>query len=132
EPSAKGNPIPFMPQLISGPALTLEGAGVFPADTEFFVSLSLDYKQILDGMVKALADQTQQIVITSAAGEGEAESPFAVYERKAGIKLREDLIPLLGNEVAVMLSLQTLDVGPGNVVAESTTEETEGASSKGA
>ncbi|MFZ0062248.1 MAG: DUF3352 domain-containing protein [Pyrinomonadaceae bacterium] len=132
EPSAKGNPIPFMPQLISGPPLTLEAAGVFPADTEFFVSLSLDYKQILDGMVKALADQTQQIVITSAAGEGEAESPFAVYEKKAGIKLREDLIPLLGNEVAVMLSLQTLDVGPGNVVAESTAEETEGASSKGA
>ena len=132
EPNAKGNPIPFMPQLISGPPLSLEAAGVFPANTELFVSLSLDYKQILDGMVKALTEQTQHVVITPATGEGEAESPFAAYERKAGIKLREDLIPLLGNEVAVMLPLQTLDVGPSKVVAESTPPETEGAASKGA
>ncbi|HET6669178.1 MAG TPA: DUF3352 domain-containing protein [Pyrinomonadaceae bacterium] len=132
EPSVKGNPIPFMPQLISGPPLTLEAAGVFPADTEFFVSLSLDYKQILDGMVKALEEQSQRVGMTPAAGEGEAESPFAVYERKAGLKLNEDLIPLLGNEVAVMLPLQTLDVGPSKVAAESTPGETEGASSKGA
>lgn len=129
EPGVKGNPIPFMPQLISGPPLTLEAAGVFPADTEFFVSLSLDYQQILDSMTKTL-DDSQRLGTTPAVAEGAEESPFAIYERKSGIKLKEDLIPLLGNEVALMLSLQTLDVGPSKPVAEPTPGEAEGASDK--
>src|SRR5688500_17415386 len=129
EPGVKGNPIPFMPQLISGPPLTLAAAGVFPADTEFFVSLSLDYQQMHDHMVKALADPSQRFRMTPAAGEAE-ESPFAEYERKSGIKLKEDLFPLLGNEVALMLPLQTLDVGPNKSVSESTSVETVGPSGK--
>src|SRR6185503_16654785 len=56
EPGVKGNPIPFMPQLVSGPPLALEAASVFPGDTEFFLSLSLDYQQIYDGMTKALTE----------------------------------------------------------------------------
>lgn len=132
EPGVKGNPIPFMPQLISGPPLTLEAPGVFPADTEFFVSLSLDYQQIHDGMVKALADQSQRMRMTTAAGEAPEESPFAEYERKSGIKLKEDLFPLLGNEVALILPLQTLDVGPSKPVAESTSVEGDDTSNKAA
>jgi hypothetical protein len=129
EPGVKGSPIPFMPQLISGPPLTLEAAGVFPADTEFFVSLSLDYQQIHDRMVKALTDP-QRFGMTTAAGVALKGSPFAEYERKSGIKLKEDLFPLLGNEVALILPLQTLDVGPNKPVAESTSAETDGTSSK--
>lgn len=132
ESGVKGNPIPFMPQLISGPHLTLEAAGVVPADTEFFVSLSLDYQQIHDSMVKALADQSQRMRMTTAAGEATEESPFAEYERKSGIKLKEDLFPLLGNEVALILPLQALDVGPNKPVAESTSVESDGNSSKAA
>lgn len=127
EPGVKGNPIPFMPQLISGPPLTLEAAGVFPANTEFFVSLSLDYPQIHDNMVKALTEQSQRFRMTTAAGEPVEESPFAEYERKSGIKLKQDLFPLLGPEVALILPLQTLDVGPNKPPAE-----TEGPSGKAA
>ena len=132
EPGVKGNPIPFMPQLISGPPLTLEAAGVFPANTEFFISLSLDFPQIHDSMVKALADQSQRFRMATAAGDAPEESPFAEYERKSGIKLKEDLIPLLGNEVALILPLQTLDVGPNKPGAEATSVETDGTPDKGA
>ena len=132
EPGVKGNPIPFMPQLISGPPLTLEAAGVFPANTEFFVSLSLDYPQIHDNMVKALTEQSRRFRMTTAAGETVEESPFAEYERKSGIKFKQDLFPLLGPEVALILPLQTLDVGPNKPVAESTPVETEGPSGKAA
>ncbi|MGI8919981.1 MAG: DUF3352 domain-containing protein [Pyrinomonadaceae bacterium] len=127
EPGVKGNPIPFMPQLISGPPLTLEAAGVFPANTEFFVSLSLDYPQIHDNMVKALTEQSQRFRMTAAAGEPVEESPFAEYERKGGIKFKQDLFPLLGPEVALILPLQTLDVGPNKPPVE-----TEGPSGKAA
>ena len=90
---------------------------MFPANTEFFVSLSLDYPEIHDRMVKALAFQSQRMGMTPAAGEAPEESPFAAYERKSGIKFKEDLFPLLGNEVALMLPLQTLDVGPSKSTA---------------
>jgi hypothetical protein len=129
EPGVKANPIPFIPQLISGPPVIPEASGVFPADTEFFVSLSLDYQQIYDSMVKTLGEQSARMRITTASGEPLEESPFAAYERKSGIKLKEDLFPLLGNEIALMLPLQTLDVGPSKPVA-APTPETEGASDK--
>ncbi len=129
EPGVKGNPIPFMPQLISGPPLTLEAAGVFPADTEFFISLSLDYPQMHDRMVKAFAEP-QRFRMTSAASEASEESPFAEYEKKSGIKLKEDLFPLLANEVAMIMPLQTLDVGPNKPVADLPSGETDGPSSK--
>ena len=85
EPGVKGNPIPFMPLLISGPPLTLEAAGVFPADTEFFISLSLDFPQIHDSMVKALAEQSQRFRMAAAGGEAPEESPFAEYERNPAL-----------------------------------------------
>ena len=129
EPGVKGNPIPFMPQLVSGPPLALEAASVFPGDTEFFLSLSLDYRQILDGMTKALAERSARMGMAPVSSDAPEETPFAAYERKSGIKLKEDLIPLLGNEVALMLPLQTLDIGPSKPVAEPTPGENDGAAS---
>ena len=119
EPGVKGNAIPFMPQLISGPALTPEAAALFPADTEFFATLSLDYPQIYESMTKAFADQKIRYGMTTAGGEMLDYSPFTVFEAKSGIKLKNDLIPLLGNEVALMLPLKTLDVVPESVTAPS-------------
>lgn len=119
EPGAKANPIPFMPQLISGPALTPEASALFPADTEFFVTVSLDYSQIYESMAKAFAEQAARAGMTVSGEEGFEFSPFAAFESKSGIKLKDDLIPLLGNEVALMLPLKTLDVGPDNVAAPS-------------
>jgi hypothetical protein len=118
-----------MPQLVSGPALALEAASVFPGDTEFFLSLSLDYQQIYDGMTKALTERSARMGMARVSDDAPEETPFAAYERKSGIKLKEDLIPLLGNEVALMLPLQTLDLGPSKPVAEPTPGEIEGVAS---
>lgn len=130
EPGVKGNPIPFMPQLVSGPPLSLEAASVFPGDSEFFVSLSLDYQQIYDGMTKTLAERSGRMGMARVSDDAPEETPFAAYERKSGIKLKEDLIPLLGNEVALMLPLQTLDLGPSKPVPEPTAGESDGASDR--
>jgi hypothetical protein len=102
----KGNAIPFIPQFLSGPALVPESPNIFPADTDLFVSFSLDYPQVYEGMLKALANAEEQ----SRKYRGQPvkdgpppESPFAIYEKKLGLKIKDDLLPLLGNEIALAL-----------------------------
>ncbi|MGI8732085.1 MAG: DUF3352 domain-containing protein [Pyrinomonadaceae bacterium] len=113
EPGVRASAIPFMPQLVSGPPLTPESPSVFPSDTEFFVTLSLDYPQIYEGLVNAIRHDAARAGINVPARDASMESPFSVYERQSGIKIKDDLIPLLGNEIALSLPMQTLDVGPG-------------------
>jgi hypothetical protein len=36
------------------------------------------------------------------------ESPFAVYEKKLGLKIKEDVLPLFGNEVALSMPFKAL------------------------
>jgi hypothetical protein len=40
---------------------------------------------------------------TRPASDVQPESPFAIYEKKLGIKIKDDLLPLLGNELALAL-----------------------------
>lgn len=101
----KGSAIPFVPQLISGPALVPESPNLFPADTDFFVALSLDYPQVYEGMVKALtgADEMARRYGGRPVSAPAPESPFATYEKALGLKIKDDLLPLLGNEIALAL-----------------------------
>lgn len=112
-PDVKGSAIPFIPQLISGPALNPESPSILPADTEFFVTASLDYPQIYEAMLKALSGEQQgrsgRTIQTIKARE--AESPFASYEKKLGLKVKDDLLPLLGSEVAFSIPVQMLNMG---------------------
>jgi hypothetical protein len=112
-PDVKGNAIPFIPQLISGPALIPESPSILPADTEFFVTASLDYPQIYEGILKTLGGEQQErsarTVQTIKASE--PESPFASYEKTLGLKINEDLLPLLGSEVAFSIPVQALKMG---------------------
>lgn len=98
--------IPFVPQLVSGPALVPESPGVFPADTELFIAMSLDYQQAYDGMLKAAAaasEMSRRYGGRRASMAPPTESPFEAYEKKLGIKIKDDLFPLLGNEIALAL-----------------------------
>jgi len=112
---SKAIAIPFVPQFISGPPLVPQAASVFPADTALFVTASLDYPQIYDGMVKAIANSEelarrygrQPPGAPESAEHSQHLSPFAVYEKKLGIKIKDDLLPLLGNEIALALPAAT-------------------------
>lgn len=128
----KGNAIPFVPQFISGPALVPESPNIFPADTDLFVSVSLDYPQIYEGMLKAIAnaeEQSRKYRGQPVKGGPPAESPFAIYEKKLGIKIKDDLLPLLGNEMALALTQKVPSPSPSptptptNPIAEKTTPE---------
>jgi hypothetical protein len=94
-----------LPQIISGPAIVPESAGVLPADISLFATVSLDYPQVYEGMLKSMAHAVEQSMKYSGADKDEAppESPFAIYEKKLGLKIKDDVLPLFGNELAMVL-----------------------------
>lgn len=101
----KSNPIPFVPQFVSGPPLLPMSSNVFPADTSLFAAVSLDYAQIYEGTLKAIAgmEESARKYNRRAAGEVPPQSPLAVYEKKLGLKIKDDVLPLFGNEIALAL-----------------------------
>ena len=113
--SAKKLPLPFVPQLISGPAYVAEAPSVLPEDTEVFVSASIDFPQTYGGMRKQadIKAKTTQRQIPAGMKEP-AVDPFVEFEKKAGFKIKEDLLPALGNEIAIAGSLKSLQ-GAGGV-----------------
>ena len=97
----KDRPIPFVPQFISGPAIVPQAPEVVPADLDLFVTVSLNYQQIYENTLKAL-ESTRVL-----SGEGNKVNPsensgdaLAGVEKKLGLKIKQDLLPLLGNEFA--------------------------------
>ncbi len=102
----KGNAIPFVPQFVSGPAIVPESPNIFPADVDLFVSVSLDYPQVYEGMLKAIAQAEERARKYGGQPVKDGpppETPFAAYEKKLGLKIKDDLLPLLGNELALAL-----------------------------
>jgi hypothetical protein len=101
--------LPFIPQLISGPASVTEAASILPADTEVVVSASIDFSQTYREMKKqaeASAKETQPQV---SAGAPASVDSFAEFEKKAGFKISDDLLPVLGNELAIGVPLKTMN-----------------------
>jgi len=112
-------PIPFVPQLISGPAYNAEASSVLPDDTEMFVSASIDLTQTYEGMKKQAENRTKDEakeaiyvkdnVVLSQTPEREPQpDAFAQFEKKAGFKIKDDLLPALGSEIAIGGSIKTL------------------------
>ena len=105
----KPSPVPFISQWVSGPALTLESPSILPSDTELFVAASLDTPQIYEGLVKTMNDQAVGFQRASRQPRNETQpvAPFAALEKKLGLKIKEDLLPVLGNEIAVSVPVST-------------------------
>jgi hypothetical protein len=110
-PEAKTTIIPFIPQVMSGPALAPGSPSILPADTELFIAASLDAPQTYDGMVRASneAYARDQAMYRRAGSRGAPpEPPFAAFEKQLGIKIKEELLPVLGNELAVSIPVNSL------------------------
>ncbi len=109
-PGEKVDPIPLLPNLITAAPLATEAPSVLPADTEFLVSMSLDLPQIYSAMSKpklpGLSEAEWQTVKLDNAGV------FSELEQRLKIDIAKDLLPLLGNEVAVTMSMNYLDIAP--------------------
>ena len=115
-----------------------ESPNIFPADTDLFVSVSLDYPQIYEGMLKAMAnaeEQSRKYRGQSVKDVPAPESPFTIYEKKLGIKIKDDLLPLLGNEMALALKQKVPSPSPTPTnpgVEKTTSADTEQRNTRGA
>jgi len=118
-PDAKHLPLPFVPQLISGPSYAPDAPSVLPYDTEVFVTASIDLLQTYEGMRKATEIKTRADVKQVPAGGKELPlDAYAEFEKKAGIRIKDDLLPVFGNEIAIAGSLKSLQgIGGFNVGA---------------
>lgn len=124
-PEGKVSAIPIAPQLISGPPLTPEASSVLPANTELLVTLSLDLPLIYEGTLNAVAGRYEMLGSSEETIKAnQPESPFAVYEKKLGLKIKEDLLPLFGNEIALSLPVKALGVSGPPSSASATPETT--------
>ena len=103
----RADAIPFMPLLVTGPAISPESPNIFPADTELLATMSLDLPQSYTALSKPRPKE--QFVTSSGTNvnvkETEPESPFAEIEKQLKINIKNDLLPLLGPEVAVRLPM---------------------------
>jgi hypothetical protein len=119
-PGAKSGILPFMPKLIPGPAVAPESPNIFPADTELLLTMSLDLPQVYMAMSKAEPGSLKRngdMVAVNDAGELErmtkTESPLETIEKRLKININNDLLPLLGSEIAIRLPTTGLAmVGP--------------------
>jgi hypothetical protein len=106
-------PIPFVPVLLSGPALTPEAASVVPADTDILVSASLDLPQMYDYVASALGI----LDVATRTGEDAKREPFAAqlagFEKTNGFRIKEDLLASLSNEIAIAAPAQWLGLRRG-------------------
>ena len=105
EAGEKSDTVPFMPMLIPGPPIVSEAANILPADTEVFVTMSLDLAQIYTILSRPRPKpMVYRIQGPDQPGEEVAiESPVASIEKKLKLNLKDDVLPLLGSEIALRL-----------------------------
>ena len=109
-------PIPFLPVLLSGPSIAAEAPSVLPAETDIFVSASLDLPQMYDYLASMM-----KILDLAASTQGEAgkeggggfADQLTNFEKTNNFRIREELLAALGNEIAVGLPGQFLGMFSG-------------------
>lgn len=109
-PGEKSDPLPFFPLLNPGPALLPESPNILPADTEMLVTMSLDLGRLYTAISKPQS-------VATLAGSGmiptentQLESPVESIEKQLKIKIKDDLLPLLGSEVVLSMPLTGFDL----------------------
>ena len=112
QPGEKSDAVPFIPMLIPGPAFLPESPNIVPAGTEVLLTMSLDLAQIYAAMSKP---RPPSMFYRSRGNfqtvqEQAFVSPFAAIEKKLGMNLKDDVLPLLGSEIAVRLPATGLNV----------------------
>ena len=107
-PGEKCDVIPIFPNLIPGAPLNPVSPSILPADTELFATLSLDLPEIYAAISKPhLGEQENSAMQTIS--DTELAGPFAEIEKHLKIKIKDDVLPLLGSEIVVSMPVNFLE-----------------------
>ncbi len=108
-PGAPPRAIPFVPMFVSGPPLSPRSTAIVPGDAGIFIDASLDLPQMYDALITAMPAPGTTIDVPGKNSRPPAvESEMAAFEKKLGLRIKDDLLPALGNELAVSLPVQWL------------------------
>lgn len=114
-PGETSDPIPFFPGLRLGEPVTPESPGVLPSDSDLVIMLALDFPEIY-GLMSAF-DSPQAYLNSAGVVSTKGDTPVIVtqpaalaaplktIERITKINVKDELLPLLGSEVAVSMPL---------------------------
>jgi hypothetical protein len=108
--------LPFVPQLLAGRSFAPNAPSILPDDTEILVSASFDlpktYQEMLVRLEASNKGRVEQVRKVPAAHRSEDDEkpydPFLDFEKKGGFKIKEDLLPAFGNEIAIAGSIKSL------------------------
>jgi hypothetical protein len=99
------DPIPFFSALKLAAPIAPQSPSILPANSELVLTMSLDYAQIYE----RISNASPSLLVGRPASATEvvidASAPFAGMEKILKIKVKDDVIPLLGPEVAVSLPM---------------------------
>ena len=107
QPGEKSDAVPFMPALIPGLPIVPESPNILPADSEMVVMMSLDLPQMYTTMSrprpKSVDTYNSKGNFITTTTETVNVSPFAEIEKRLKLNLKDDILPLLGSELAIRL-----------------------------
>jgi hypothetical protein len=106
----KADAIPFLSMLMAGTPVALEAPTIFPADTELLATMSLDLRQIYAELAHPKPQYIRVHNGPIIGKEAEVEPPFAELEKRLKINIKDDLLPLLGSEIAIRLPMNNMNV----------------------
>ena len=111
-PGERCDVVPFVPNLKIGSPIVPESPSILPADTELFATLSLDLPQILTAMNRMPPTFENPGPRRMAVADEPSFLPVARVEAILKINVREQLLPLLGQEVVISMPVSFLEDGP--------------------
>ncbi|HKP46936.1 MAG TPA: DUF3352 domain-containing protein [Pyrinomonadaceae bacterium] len=118
-------PLPFLPHFMSGPPIAPQAASVLPADCTLFVSASLDIPQIYETLNKTILTSGDQRSNNSPTISTSGTAlVFAEYEKKLGMKIKDEVLPMFGNELALAFATKPLEAANTAAAPDATPSKT--------
>lgn len=105
-PGKTSDPFPirfFMPGIKFGPPIAPQSPAVIPNDSDLVLTMSLDFQQLYARI--SAPPEMMFLADPRKANAIDPQAPLAGLEKVLKIKIKDDLVPLLGSEVAVSLPL---------------------------
>lgn len=128
QPGEKSDAVPFLPALIPGQPIVPESPNILPADSEMVVMMSLDLPQIYLAMSRPRPNSTSTYDSKgnfTSVTETVHPSPFAEIEKRLQLSLKDDVLPLLGSEIAIRLPVKDFGIfGLNRTSAPNTQDKT--------
>jgi len=105
-PGKTSDPFPIrflLPGIKFGPPIAPQSPGVIPNDSDLVLTMSLDLQQLYARI--SSPPQETLFGVRPVMNAIDPQAPLAGLEKVLKIKIKDDLVPLLGSEVAISLPL---------------------------